>query len=90
MSNLIFLRTVSVDMFKKEHGVKKLDIMRSDTSGKQFFVFGNDSGAVSSNFDPATSANPVVSKVKSEDSDEEPFYLLHNKGEVQASLVASL
>jgi len=89
MSNLKFLRTVSVDTFKREKGISKLDIMKSDTSGKFFFVYGNDSGAVSASFNPSTCDKPMVSKVKVEGSEEEPFYLLHNKSEVKASHVAS-
>jgi len=90
MNNLKFLRTIPVYLFKAEQGIDKLDILKNETSDKHFFAWEGGKGAVSSKYPNEPLSEPMVSKVQVEDSDEEPFYLLHNKGESKVSVVASL
>ena len=76
MSNLRFLRTESVEEFKAQHGINRLEILENKNSGKHFFVWSGGKGAVAENF--SLSKEPLVSLVQGDDN--EPFLLLHNRG----------
>lgn len=89
MDKLEFLRTVSAEDFKAQQGVSKLDILRSETTGKCFFAYGSKSGAVTSKYPREALTEPMVSEVKSEETGE-VFFLLHNKGESSATKMETL
>ena len=87
MEKLRFLETMSVDEFKAQHGITKIDIFKHEKSGKNFFAYGNERGAVYSKYPVEPLKEPMVSQV--ETSAGEKFFLLHNKGE-GATKMASL
>ena len=87
--NLKFLQTWSVEEFKKAQGVEKIDILQGDVSGKAFMAFGFETGACSRKVLTGEVTNPVISQVCSADTGE-TFYLLHQKGEGGATLLATL
>lgn len=89
MQNLEFLSTVSVAEFKASKGVNKVEILKNETTGKCFFAYGRDKGAVSSKYPEKALTEPVVSQVKAPDTGE-VFYLLHNKHEGGALKMATL
>ena len=88
-SNLKFLQTMSVDEFKAEKGVKKIDILQSQITGKSFMAYGFEKGACSKRVLSGELTNPVVSLVCSMDTGD-TFYLLHQRGEGGATLLATL
>ena len=73
MENLRFVRTMSVEDFKKGMG-------KNPHTGKCFFVYGNEVGAVSSRFERGGIDMPVISQVCSADTGE-LFFMLHQRGE---------
>ena len=87
--NLKFLQTMSIADFKKAHGVEKIDILKSEITGKSFFAFGFETGACSHKVLTGELTNPVISQVCSVDTGE-TFWLLHQKGEGGATLLGSL
>jgi hypothetical protein len=80
MEELDFLNTVDVDTFKAAQGVSELDIVRSKKTGKCFFSYGTETGAVTSKFPAEPLHTPMVSQVQSHVTGK-IFYLLHNRGE---------
>ena len=87
MDTLRFLSTMTVDEFKAQHGIDKIDIFKHEKSGKNFFAYGNERGAVYAKYPVEPLKEPMVSAV--ETSAGEQFFLLHNKGE-GATKMASL
>ena len=88
MDSLKFLRTMSAAEFKEQHGITKLDIFKNETSGKCFFAYGNDYGAVYAKYPVVPLKEPMVSEVES--TSREQFFLLHNKGEHAATKMETL
>ena len=88
MNKLEFLSTVSAEDFKAAQGVSKLDILKSETTGKCFFSWGSQSGAVTSKYPKEPLTEPMVSEVMTDEG--ETFYLLHNKGEGGAHIMQSI
>ena len=88
-SNLKFLQTWSVDDFKKNHQVEKIEIKRNESTGKFFFVYGFESGPCSNKVGTGELTQPVVSKVCSADTGD-MFMMLHQRGEGGAQTVATL
>ena len=80
---------MSVDDFKKANGVDKIDILKSEISGKSFFAYGFETGACSHRVLQKTLTEPVISQVCSAETGE-TFYLLHQKGEGGATLLGTL
>lgn len=80
MNGLVFLQTWSVDDFKKETGTVTLEVKRNPHTGKLFFAYGNEVGAVSDRLESGGFSSPVVSQVCSEDTGD-TFFLLHQRGE---------
>lgn len=78
MSKLEFLKTLSVEDFKKAQNVDKVEILQNKSTGKCFFTFGSSRGVVSSKYPLKPFKNPVVSEVYSEDS-KKSFFLLHDE-----------
>lgn len=89
MQQLEFLQTVSAAEFKAAQGVSKMDILRNESTGKCFFTFGSQKGAVTNKYPAQALTAPMVSQVMSNDTGD-VFYLLHNKGEGGATKMQSL
>lgn len=82
--NLVFAETLTVEQFKHENLVPKLEVKKNPKTGKLFFTYGGKTGAVASAGIPE---KPMVSKVVTPEG--ESFWLLHNEGrgaEVLATL----
>ena len=58
-------------------------------TGKCFFVYGFETGAVSEKFINGEISNPVISQVCSPDTGD-MFYMLHQKGDGGAPTLATL
>ena len=83
MDKLKFLSTVTADEFKERQGITKLDIFRNEKTGKSFMAWDNERGAVYSEYPVKPLNEPMVSEV--ETSTGETFFLLHNRGESNAT-----
>jgi len=88
MDKLKFLSTVSAEEFKAQQGITKLDIFRNEKTGKNFIAWGNERGAVYAEYPVKPLKEPMVSEV--ETSAGETFFLLHNRGESNATKMQSL
>ena len=89
MNGLIFLQTMSVADFKRETGTVSLEVKQNSHTGKFFFIFGKETGAVSDRLAKGGFTSPVISEVSSEDTGE-TFFLLHQKGEGGCPTLARL
>lgn len=89
MEKLKFIETLSVAEFKAQQGVEKLEIKQNPQTGKCFFVYGIETGAVSEKFNKGELTDPVISKVVSPE-DGELFFMLHQRGEGGAPTLAVL
>lgn len=86
--NLEFLDTLTVEQFKAEKRVDKIQVKKNPNTGKLFFTFGAKTGAVAAKGVPT---HPMISHVKGEPTLENPtgeFYLLHEEGQGGAPVVA--
>lgn len=84
MANLNFLRTQTIEQFKAEKLVDEIKVRENPHTGKLFFTFGAETGAVSLKGIPE---HPMISQVSNEDG--ETFYLLHEEGNGGAKVVAT-
>ena len=50
MEKLKFLETLTVNEFKAQKGVSKIEVKQNPHTGKCFFVYGCETGAVSDKF----------------------------------------
>lgn len=80
--NLQFIDTLTVEQFKAEKRVDKIQVKQNPKTGKLFFTFGAKTGAVAAKGVPS---HPMISLVK---GDEDEFYLLHEEGQGGAPVVA--
>lgn len=71
---------MSINDFKSKFGVDQIDVKRNESTGKHFFVYGFETGAVSRRVESGGLTVPVISEVCSPDTGD-MFYLLHQKGE---------
>jgi len=77
MDNLLtFNETLTVEQFKAKVMVSKLDVKKNPKTGKLFFTYGAQTGAVSAKGIPS---KPMVSNVTTPEGDS--FYLLHEEGQ---------
>jgi hypothetical protein len=83
MEQLRFISTQTVEQFKADQRVSKLEVRQNPHSGKLFFTYGSSVGAVSSKGIPS---NPMISKVEGSDGQ---FFLLHEEGQGGAPVLAS-
>lgn len=81
--NLIFNDTLTVEQFKAQMNVSRIDVKRNPKTGKLFFTFGGQTGAVAAKGIPQ---NPMLSKVTGTDGS---FWLLHEEGQGGAPVLAS-
>ena len=89
MEKLKFIENLSVAEFKAQQDVEKIEIKQNPQTGKCFFVYGFETGAVSEKFNKGELTDPVVSKVVSP-IDGEMFFMLHQRGEGGAPTLAVL
>lgn len=89
MEKLHFVETLSVEDFKAQHNVEKIEVKQNPRTGKCFFVYGIETGAVSEKFNKGQLTDPVISKVVSPE-DGEMFFILHQRGEGGAPVLATL
>ena len=88
MEKLKFLSTVTAEEFKAQQGITKLDIFRNEKTGKSFIAWGNERGAVYSQYPVEPLTEPMVSEV--ETTTGEKFFMLHNRGTSNATKLGSL
>lgn len=88
-ADLKFLKTFSVNEFKQAKSVDSIEIKRNPQTGKCFFVYGFETGAVSKRFDNGGIEQPVISEVVSSETGE-MFYMIHERGEGGAETLATL
>lgn len=70
-------------------GVESMEIKKNPQTGKCFFVYGFETGAVSKRFENGGISQPVISEVLSAETGE-MFYMLHERGEGGAATLATL
>lgn len=83
------LETMTVNEFKSQKGVKSIEVKQNPHTGKCFFVYGCETGAVSDRFINGEITSPVISQVCSPDTGD-MFYMLHQRGEGNAMTIATL
>lgn len=86
--NLEFIDTYTIEQFKAEKRVNKIQVKKNPNTGKLFFTFGAKTGAVAAKGVPT---HPMISQVKGDPTPENPtgiFYLLHEEGQGGAPVVA--
>lgn len=85
MADLIFNETLTVEQFKAQMNVSRVDVKRNPKTGKLFFTYGAKTGAVAIAGIPA---HPMFSNVTGDGG--ETFWLLHEEGQGGAPVVATL
>ncbi len=83
-NNLEFIDTLTVEQFKAEKHVDKIQVKKNPQTGKLFFTFGAKTGAVAARGVPT---HPMISLV--EGNDGEQFYLLHEESTGGAPVIAT-
>lgn len=82
-NNLQFIDTLTVEQFKAEKQVNKIQVKKNPNTGKLFFTFGAKTGAVAARGIPE---HPMISLVQTPEGDQ--FYLLHNESTGGAQVMA--
>lgn len=88
-NNLIFKDTLTVEQFKDQFKVSRVDVKKNPKTGRLFFTFGAKTGAVASKGIPV---HPIFSFVKGDPTPQNPtgeFWLLHEEGQGGAPVLAS-
>ena len=80
---------MSVADFKAKMGVERIDVKQNPNTGKCFFVYGCETGAVSERFLKGDITKPVISQVCSPETGD-MFYILHQQGDGGAPTLATL
>lgn len=81
--NLEFIDTMTVEQFKAEKKVSKIEVKRNPKTNKLFFSYGAKTGAVAVKGIPV---HPMISLVE---GDTGQFYLLHEEGTGGAPVLAT-
>lgn len=89
MEKLHFIKTLSIEDFKARQGVEKIEVKQNTQTGKCFFIYGLETGPVSEKFLNGGITNPVISQVCSPETGE-VFFMLHQRGEGGAPVLATL
>lgn len=84
MNNLKFNETLTVEQFKAQMNVTRLEVKQNPHTGKLFFTFGSKTGAVASKGIPS---KPMISNVTGDDG--ESFWMLHEEGTGGAPTLAT-
>lgn len=83
-NQLKFHETLTVEQFKAEQLVDKIQVKRNPKTNKLFFTFGAKTGAVAVKGIPK---HPMISNVSAPDG--EVFWLLHEEGTGGAPVLAT-
>lgn len=84
MADLVFNETLTVEQFKAQMNVSRVDVKKNPKTGKLFFTYGAKTGAVAVKGVPA---HPMFSNVTG--SDGSSFWLLHEEGQGGAPTIAT-
>ena len=84
MNNLVFNETLTVEQFKAEQRVSKIEVKKNPKTGKLFFTYGAKTGAVAVKGIPQ---HPMLSNVTGNDGSS--FWLLHEEGQGGAPVLAT-
>ena len=87
--NLVFNETLTVEQFKAQMNVSRIDVKQNPKTGRLFFTFGAKTGAVASKGIPQ---HPMFSFVTGDPTPQNPdgtFWLLHEEGQGGAPVLAS-
>ena len=76
---LTFITTMSIADFKEIKKVETIEVKQNPKTSKLFFVYGVETGAVSSRYKQGIPNNDVISLVETDKGDS--FFLLHNLNE---------
>ena len=82
--NLIFNDTLTVEQFKAQMNVSRIDVKKNPKTGKLFFTYGAKTGAVAVKGIPA---HPMLSNVTTPEGNS--FWLLHEEGQGGAETLAT-
>lgn len=85
MADLVFNETLTVEQFKAQMNISRVDVKKNPKTGRLFFTYGAKTGAVAVKGVPA---HPMFSNVTG--SDGSSFWLLHEEGQGGAPVVATL
>lgn len=86
---LEFLKTLTVEQFKAETLVPRIDVKKNPKTNRLFFSYGAKIGAVATKGIPE---HPMISLMKGDPTPENPsgeFWLLHEEGKGGAPVLAS-
>ncbi len=83
-ANLTFNETLTVEQFKAQMNVSKIEVKKNPNTNKLFFTYGSKTGAVAVKGIPS---NPMLSNVTGDDGSE--FWLLHEEGQGGAPTLAT-
>ena len=83
-AKLSFNETLTVEQFKSQMNVSRIDVKKNPHTGKLFFTYGSKTGAVAVKGIPT---NPMLSNVTTPEGDS--FWLLHEEGQGGAPTLAS-
>ena len=83
-AKLTFNETLTVEQFKSEMNVSRIEVKRNPHPGKLFFTYGSKTGAVAVKGIPS---NPMLSSVTTPEGDS--FWLLHEEGQGGAPTLAT-
>ena len=83
-AKLSFNETLTVEQFKSQMMVSRIEVKKNPRTGKLFFTFGSKTGAVAVKGIPS---NPMLSNVTTPEGDS--FWLLHEEGQGGAPTLAT-
>lgn len=83
-AKLSFNETLTVEQFKSQMQVSRIEVKKNPHTGKLFFTFGSKTGAVAVKGIPS---NPMLSNVTTPEGDS--FWLLHEEGQGGAPTLAT-
>lgn len=83
-AKLSFNETLTVEQFKSQMNVSRIDVKKNPHTGKLFFTYGSKTGAVAVKGIPS---HPMLSNVTTPEGDS--FWLLHEEGQGGAPTLAS-
>lgn len=80
---LVFNETLTVEQFKEDMKVSRIDVKKNPNTGKLFFTYGTKTGAVAVKGIPE---HPMLSNVTTPDGSN--FWLLHEEGKGAPTLAS--
>lgn len=83
-AKLSFNETLTVEQFKSQMMVSRIEVKKNPRTGKLFFTYGSKTGAVAVKGIPS---NPMLSNVTTPEGDS--FWLLHEEGQGGAPTLAT-